>query len=361
MEYARQEVRFASGGWSGGPLVTGIVTASGAPGARPLPVRGLVVRATGGATVIATHTLLGHLKRRDTLPSPAQAVGDARSALQEGATRLVGGIPVRHGAVRVGKLTAVWCDRATGQVMHVLMRPSGGLFGRKPERVALASQFVAWTDKGLALADATDFAALPPYLPDATIDATTRAALSGVLLSPSARHAVKLRVEDGEVFLGGTVETDEQVTAARRAVERVRGVRGLVMDLVASESIGARVEQALAATLAATQASTGDDAPAGTPGDARTGLGAVKVLSEHGIVYLEGSAPTKELSSALERAAKGVPGVHLVINSLAIEVGAPHLPTPAPGSPQPDQPGGETANSTLVRARNTTVRLPTPH
>ncbi len=151
MEYARQEVRFASGGWSGGPLVTGIVTASGAPGARPLPVRGLVVRATGGATVIATHTLLGHLKRRDTLPSPAQAVGDARSALQEGATRLVGGIPVRHGAVRVGKLTAVWCDRATGQVMHVLMRPSGGLFGRKPERVALASQFVAWTTRGWRL------------------------------------------------------------------------------------------------------------------------------------------------------------------------------------------------------------------
>ncbi len=157
------------------------------------------------------------------------------------------------------------------------------------------------------------------------------------------------------------METDEQVTAARRAVEQVRGVRGMVMDLVASESIGARVEQALAATLAATQASTRDDAPAGTPGDARTGLGAVKVLSEHGIVYLEGSTPTKELSSALERATKGVPGVHLVINSLAIEVGAPHLPTSAPGAPQPDQPGGETANSTPVRARNTTVRLPTPH
>lgn len=360
MEYARQEVRFASGGWSGGPLVTGIITASGSPGARPLPVRGLVVLASGGANMVATHTLLGQLRRRDTLPSAAQVVGDARSALQEGATRLTRGMPVRQGKARVGTLTAIWCDRASGQVMHALVRPSGGLFGRKPERVVPVSQVAEWAENGLTLADATDFATLPPYFPDAMIDATARAALSGVLLSPSARHSVKVRVEDGQVFLGGTVETDEQVTAAQRAVERVRGVRGLVTDLVAAESLGARVEQALADTVAASDAAAAQTAQEGTPGEARAGLGNVKVLSEHGIVYLEGSVSTKELSSALERAAKGVPGVRVVINSLAIESGAPHLPTSASNSAQPEQPGGQPASSALVRASSSSVRLPTP-
>ncbi|HEX6818749.1 MAG TPA: BON domain-containing protein [Ktedonobacterales bacterium] len=345
MEYARQEVRFASGGWSGSTLVTGIVTSSSSPGARRLAVRGLAVRA---ADSVVTHTLLGRLRRRDTLPSEAQAAGDGRSELPEGVVRLVRGLSVRQGKAKVGTLTAVWCDRATARVMHALVQSSGGLFSRHAERVVAASQISQWTPSGLVLDPDVVFAALSPYVPDATIAMQARGALSGVLLAPSARQAVKLRVEEGEVYLSGTVGTEEQAAAARRMVERIRGVRGLVMDLVAAESLGAHVEQALTATLAANAASD-------TSGDAtRPAMGNVRVLSEHGIVYLEGSVPTRELSAALERAARAVPGVRVVMNSLIVEVDAPALPPPS-GTSTSD---GEAA--TVMRASRSTVRLPTP-
>src|SRR5579884_3468469 len=105
MQYARQEVRFASGGWSGGTLVTGIVTTSGSPQARRLPVRGLSIQMTDAVTAIATHTLLGRLKRRDTLPSTAKVVGDAHSPWPHASARLARGIPVRLNKARVGTLT----------------------------------------------------------------------------------------------------------------------------------------------------------------------------------------------------------------------------------------------------------------
>ena len=67
------------------------------------------------------------------------------------------------------------------------------------------------------------------------------------------------------------------------------------------ESLAERVERQLAATLAAQGANDAD----------------VRVLAEHGIVYLEGSAPTQEASAALERAARAVAGARVVLNHLS--------------------------------------------
>jgi osmotically-inducible protein OsmY len=74
-------------------------------------------------------------------------------------------------------------------------------------------------------------------------------------------------------------------------------------DLVSMESLAERVERRLTQTLAAQ----------GVPG------ADVRVLAEHGIVYLEGVAPTKEASDALERAAHSAPGARVVLNHLAIQ------------------------------------------
>jgi len=46
----------------------------------------------------------------------------------------------------------------------------------------------------------------------------------------------------------------------------------------------------------------------------------VRVLAEHGIVYLEGRVATKGLRAALERAALAVTGARVVVNYLEVEL-----------------------------------------
>jgi osmotically-inducible protein OsmY len=309
MEYAREELRFAADGWSSGQLVTGAV-GSGA--------RGVVVRP---ADLVVTHTLIKRSRRR-VLRHGSQVVGDASTPLQPDAVRLTRGVRVLRGAARVGRVRALWCDRASGQIMHVLVKPGGGLAGG-PERVLAVEQLSGVAKNALVLLEsAPDLEQLPPYRPDKALVADLRAILAEALPAPSARRGVKTLVEDGQVHLAGAVETEEEVARARHAAERIRGVRGLVLDLVSTETLADRVEQRLAAVLAAATS---------LPHPAPTGAGepqaAVRVLAEHGIVYLEGSAPTSEMRAVLERATLTVAGARVVVNNLTVD--APPMPIPS--------------------------------
>jgi osmotically-inducible protein OsmY len=142
---------------------------------------------------------------------------------------------------------------------------------------------------------------LSPYRPDVAIEKDARAALGAALPNPNARRGVKFFVQEGALHLGGLVENEEEVAQARASLDHIAGLRGVTSDLVSMESLADRVERQLSLTLAAQGSKDGD----------------VRVLAEHGIVYLEGAAPTQESSAALERMARSVPGVRVVINHLA--------------------------------------------
>jgi len=318
MEYARLELRFTPGGWSSGTLITGLA-GEGARG-----VRGVLVRPFD---LVVTHTLLTGGPRPVALPSVAQVAGDTGITAPEGSVRLVKGASVTQGGKRVGQLSALWCDRATGRIMHVLARPAGGLLRRPAERVLSVEEVSELTSEGLVLGAGTaPIKALTPYRADREIEADLRLALAEALHAPSARRGVKLLVEAGRAHLGGLVETEEEVSRACDAARSVRGVRSITMDLVSTETLGTRVEQRLAAVLKENEAPAPD--PTTEPqalgerphNGATTGAAAVRVLAEHGIVYLEGRVATKGLRAALERAALAVAGARVVVNYLEVEL-----------------------------------------
>lgn len=290
MEYARAELRWVLGGWSLGSLIE-----SAAPGR----VRGVIVDPAEARVV---YTLLAPLRRRESLPMGAKVVGDARTPTPPQYVTLTRGVALLRGSSRVGTVTALWCDNATGAIRHILVAPGRVLLGRPMEYVLDASYIQGFAaNKVVLTTNAPALDALTPYRPDAVIERNAWAALGAALPNRNARRGVKFFVQEGALHLGGLVETEEEVAQARAALDHIAGLRGVTSDLVSMESLAERVERQLAATLAAQGANDAD----------------VRVLAEHGIVYLEGSAPTQEASAALERAARAVAGARVVLNHLS--------------------------------------------
>jgi osmotically-inducible protein OsmY len=290
MEYARAELRWVLGGWSRGSLIE-----SAAPGR----VRGVIVDPAEARVV---YTLLAPLRRRESLPIGAKVVGDARTPTPPQYVTLTRGVALLRSSSRVGTVTALWCDNATGAIRHILFAPGRVLLGRPTEYVLDASHIQGFAANKVALSmNAPALDTLASYRPDAAIERDARAVLGAALPSANARRGVKFFVQEGALHLGGLVETEEEVAQARAALDHIAGLRGVTSDLVSMESLAERVERQLASTLAAQGAKDAD----------------VRVLAEHGIVYLEGSAPTQEASAALERAARAVAGARVVLNHLA--------------------------------------------
>lgn len=295
MQYTRGEMRLLPRGWGRGVLYVGPVAGA---------VRGVVV--APGTEVVAqmlvTHTLVPRQRGAPSLTG--HAIGDARTPLPPGHTRLTRGTRITRDGTTLGHVTRVWCDRLSLAVTDLLVSAPGGLFGTREERILPLALVAAISHDRIELSKGyTSLAELAIYRDDVSIERDVRLALAERIADPQARRAVKVRVEDGHVSLGGAVETVEVVTSARQAVAGVRGVRGYTNDLIALEALGQRVEVALARLIAQ-----------GRLLDTR-----VRVLAEHAIVYLEGSAPSVAVRAALERTAISVPGVRVVVNDIAVD------------------------------------------
>jgi osmotically-inducible protein OsmY len=182
----------------------------------------------------------------------------------------------------------------------VLVRPNGA--GGSTLHVVPAVLLTQIAPQRLTTsADANALAALPLYRADGEILADVRDAIAGVLADPRARRNVKTHVDDGHVWLAGEVDTTDQVAFVTRAIEHIRGVRGVTSDLISQEDLAQAVEARLRATANGS----------GTFSD-------VSTLTEHGIVYLEGSVPTPQARAAVERITLGVAGARVVVNNLRV-------------------------------------------
>lgn len=299
MEYARAEVRFVHVTWPlswprcalvEGPVEDNVQAVFLAPG-----------------DLVITHTQLTRARLRRHHPGLAQ-VGDRapRFPTECGAIRLTRRVRLVQGSRTVGRVTALWCDRTTSRLKYLLVRPSRGVLPSGLERV-LAAEYVASLSPGCIMLTeaAPPLTALPPYRPDAAIEVDLRLALAECLPTPRARRTVRLWVEDGCAYLSGLLDMEEEVACARRAIQRVAGVRAVRDDLVSAETLAQRVEGSLLRAL--------DEL-----GEPYELVASLRVQAEHRIVYLTGVVPSIRVSSALERAARTVLGVRVVVNQLAI-------------------------------------------
>jgi osmotically-inducible protein OsmY len=291
MRYTRLELRFLPRGWSRGTLYTGAVGGK---------IRGAVIDPVGR---VITHTLVPRTRRRAYEVEATRAVGDERTPLPAEHVRITVGAKVRLGTATVGQVTCLWSDRLSSSLTHVLVRPRVGLFQQAPERILPLELVETMTENTFQLSKgAPALGELPLHRDDALIERNVRLALAEALPDPQTRRAIKSRVEDGHIFLTGTVEVPEVVAAAQRAVEHLPGVRGVTMDVIVLESLADRVEEQVGRVIAEHQI-TGAQ---------------VRILTEHGIVYLEGYAPSPEARAQIERAALSVAGARVVVNDIAV-------------------------------------------
>lgn len=294
MQYARIEMVFVRGGWSRSTMCAGAVSG---------PVRGAVVDPT---RLIVTHTLVSpKLARRLDV---AHSIGGDVVAAPIDATTLNPKTPVFGGKGAIGQVSRAWVDRSSACITHVLLRAGGGIFKNGPEYVVDANKIAKVSQSGVVLKPGVDaLIMLPVFRSDAAIAADSQMALNGVLADPRARRAVKLHVDDGEVMLAGEVDTVEQAHLAEWAVTRVPGVRDVIVDLTAQEQLAHDVESRISGL--------------GLPG--QNGHVPVQVLSEHGIVYLEGTVPSAQWRGRVEAAALGVAGARVVVNNLRVSGDTP--------------------------------------
>ncbi len=295
MYYSRLELRFMSRGWTGGLLFEGAVDGL---------VRGVAIETTSRQIEYTLVQPNRGAKRRQAI---AHSVGNAHTGLPADLVRITSRTRVEAGGSQVGWVSCVWCDRVSRELTHVLVQSRHSLLVHSPERVVALRYVESLREGVLSLkTSVSGFAALPPHRSDGAILADVRLVFQSALPDPHARRAIKLRVDDAEVTLSGQVDTAEQRASAAHAAASVVGVRGVVNDIVITETLAAAVDAAIAAALP----------------DQRS-RGAVRVLSEHGIVYLEGRAANATERAALERIAIAVPGARVVVNNLLVEGESP--------------------------------------
>lgn len=291
MHYTRLEMQLRPRGLRRGVLVEGVVA-------------GRVLGATIHASALqVTDTLVTRRQARRRHELVAHVLGTSKTELPHDYVTVSANTRLLAGRVELGRVAAVWCDRHSGLVTHLLARSGGG-----PLRIVPADLIERIQPDGVHLKlSKSDFLHLAPYRSDAAIAADIALAFEAALPDPRARRDVKVRVEDGHVTLAGVVDAAEERERARSAAAAVAGVRGLTVDLVVEERLAEAVEAAVAQAAATPELAT-----------AR-----VRVFTEHGIVYLEGRVPTPAARDAIERASIAVPGVRVVVNNLLADGESP--------------------------------------
>jgi osmotically-inducible protein OsmY len=288
MEYTRIQVVMGGGSWKRGTRVTGAIEG---------PARAVLVDPSDFSV---TDTIVSPRRARALPPS---VVASQPGVLELGRAVVAASLDVRAMKESVGHVSRIWCRVDTRRITHLVVRERAGWPRQGQERIVPADYVDAVTEAGIALkCTGADFHVLPLYRPDEAILADVQAALESVLADPRARRQVKARVDDGQVTLAGEVDTIDQARLAERAVATVPGVRAIVEDLVAQESLASVVEARIAALGQAVM----------------NGHGPIQVYSEHGIVYLEGSVPSAQARQDAEQAALAAAGTKVVVNNLRI-------------------------------------------
>jgi osmotically-inducible protein OsmY len=283
MEYARIEIALVRKGWARPGRTRGVV---------PGPAFEVEIE-PATQRILATTLAARRMRQLGTQPGAP--------AVDPSAAHVVAGAMLVGAGGSLGRVVRLWVDRESLRLMHVLVRPAGAHAGIL-HIVPAAEVTIAAANRLTTGLDAAGLAALPLYRADSEILADVRDAVAGVLADPRARRNVKTHVDDGHVWVMGEVDTSDQVAFVNRAIAHILGARAVTSDLVSQEDLAQTVEARLRASANGT----------GTFNDVTT-------LTEHGIVYLEGSVPSQHARAEVERITLSVAGARVVVNNLRVE------------------------------------------
>lgn len=250
------------------------------------------------ALVALQYGSAGTSERIIEVPSgTALAIAEGRGSPADGLIALRAGQNVWGTSQRVGRLERLLLD-SSGQVRQIVVRASR-MFGR---RVIVPIERAARCDaQGIWLAlDQAAFHRLPDYRTDHAILIDVEEALrDDELVRRLDYHSIDVMVGAGVVVLRGHATTPTSQIRAERAARSVRGVLGVVNEIVTDAEIQIAVAQALAR-------------------DARTHGQRLFVTVERGVVSLSGEVSSPATSTAVEAVAGSVPEVRAVINQVSV-------------------------------------------
>jgi osmotically-inducible protein OsmY len=164
---------------------------------------------------------------------------------------------------------------------------------------------------------------LPPYRSDRELQREVEAALFDLYPLHIDMRGIKARVLDGVLYLDGNISSALRADLVERQVMSVPGLLEIKNNLVADDTLAGEVALALSR-------------------DPRTHGLPIGVYPRLGIVRLSGAVRTAEQKRAANEIVRSIPGVREVIDDLAIDPKAAHLPIMASTGAEDEDlvPGG---------------------
>jgi hypothetical protein len=215
-------------------------------------------------------------------------------------------LPVLSGADKIGALSQLFFDAATGQLSHLVVHRHAIAGG---EVLLGNDQLERLTADHLKVkVSAREFAILPHYRPDPELAEAVREALWNYPRLRVDLGTVQVYAQCNDVWLQGYVSSEMNRRLVENLARLVPEVRNLYNELIADSDLATEIAAALAKS----------NVTRGLP---------IGVYPDLGEVYLRGVVPTEEARKAAEAIASEAPDVKAVHNEIIVSAKAEFLPT----------------------------------
>jgi osmotically-inducible protein OsmY len=230
-------------------------------------------------------------------------------------------LPVGSGSEKLGGLSALFLDRETRHLTHLVIHRHALAGGEVLLGVDQLSAVLS--DRLEVKVPAKEFAILPQYRPDPELAEAVRQSIWDYARLRVDIDAVMVHAQCNEIWLTGHVSSDTNRRLMEDQASLVKGARAIHNELVADTDLAMEVAAALGKRMETR----------GQP---------IGVYPNLGEVHLRGLVPTEQVKQVAEEVALALPGVESVQNELVISGKADHLPELAAVTGQEDVvPGTE--------------------
>ncbi len=214
-------------------------------------------------------------------------------------------LPIFSGADKIGTLSQLFFDAASGQLSHLVVHRHAIAGGEVLLAVDQLERLTA--DRLEVKVSAKEFAVLPHYRADPELAEAVRQSLWNYPRLRVDLGAVQVYAQCNDVWLQGYVSSEMNRRLAENQARLVPEVRNLYNELIADNDLAMEIAAALAKS----------EVTRGLP---------IGVYPNLGEVYLRGVVPTEEARQAAEAIASEAPDVKAVHNEIAISPRAEFLP-----------------------------------
>jgi osmotically-inducible protein OsmY len=215
-------------------------------------------------------------------------------------------LPIFSGSDKIGTLSQLFFDAASGQLSHLVVHRHAIAGGEVLLDVEQLGRLTG--DRLEAKLPAKEFAVMPHYRPDPELAEAVRASLWNYPRLRVDLGAVQVHAQCNDVWLQGYVSSEMNRRLAENQARLVPEVRSLYNELTADNDLAMEIAAALAKS----------EITRGLP------IGVYPTLGE---VHLRGVVPSEEIRRAAEAIAAEAPDVKAVQNELEVSSRVEYLPT----------------------------------